>query len=108
MIVDEAEEDLEMEEDPFHEEELPAVLEEENCFKKSVSRESRISVLERLERLERLEKAEAIAEANESDGITPDDDPDKKFLFRQVSFFEEDEENSKNDSTVTEMTEMTV
>ena len=51
MIVDEAEEDLEMEEDPFHEEELPAVLEEENCFKKSVSRESRISVLERLERV---------------------------------------------------------
>ena len=108
MIVDEAEEDLEMEEDPFHEEELPAVLEEENCFKKSVSRESRISVLERLERLERLEKAEAIAEANKSDVVTPDDDPDKKFLFRQVSFFVEDEENSKNDSTVTEMTEMTV
>ena len=111
MIVDEAEEDLEMEEDPFHEEELPAVLDEENCFKKSVSRESRISVLERLERLEHLEcleKAGTIAEANESDGVTPGDDPDKKFLFRQVSFLVEDEENSKNDSTVTEMTEMTV
>ena len=114
MIVDEAEEDLEMEEDPFHEEELPAVLEEEECFKKSVLRESKISIaLSNASELpleigstQRLEKTGTIAEANESDGVDPGDDPDN--TSREVSFLIEDEENGRSDSIATEMTEMTV
>ena len=114
MIVDEAEEDLEMEEDPFHEEELPAVLEEEECVKKSVLRESKISIaLSNASELpleigstQRLEKTGTIAEANESDGVDPGDDPDN--TSREVSFLIEDEENGRSDSIATEMTEMTV
>ena len=103
MIVDEAEEDLEMEEDPFHQEELPAVLEEEECLKRNELRESKISIalsnasglaLE-IGSTQCLTKQGTITEVNESGGVSQSDMPDDTSHEVTLSIEEEDKETSE-------------
>ena len=103
MIVDEAEEDLEMEEDPFHQEELPAVLEEEECLNRNELRESKISIalsnasglaLE-IGSTQCLTKQGTITEVNESGGVSQSDMPDDTSHEVTLSIEEEDKETSE-------------
>ena len=100
MIVDEAEEDLEMEDDPFHKEELPAVLEEEECLKRNALRESKISIalsnasglaLE-IGSTQCLAKQGTITEVNECGAISHSDMPDDTSHEVTLSIEEEDKE----------------
>ena len=106
LIVDEAEEDLEMEEDPFHQEELPAVLEEEveeECLKRNALRESKISIalsnasglaLE-IGSTQCLAKPGTITEVNESGGVSHSDMPDDTSHEVTLSIEEEDKGTSE-------------
>ena len=105
MIVDEAEEDLEMEEDPFHQEELPAVLEEEECLKRNALRESKISIalsnasglaLE-IGSTQCLAKQGTITEVNESGAVSHSDMPDDTSHEVTLSIEEEDKVKSEKE-----------
>ena len=106
LIVDEAEEDLEMEDDPFHKEELPAVLEEEECLKRDELRESKISIaLSNASGLaldigstQCLAKPGTIAEVSESAGVSHSDIPDD--TSHEVTLSIEEEAKGTNEKEV--------
>ena len=106
LIVDEAEEDLEMEDDPFHKEELPAVLEEEECLKRNALRESKISIaLSNASGLaldigstQCLAKPGTIAEVSESAGVSHSDIPDD--TSHEVTLSIEEEAKGTNEKGV--------
>ena len=106
LIVDEAEEDLEMEDDPFHKEELPAVLEEEECLKRNALRESKISIaLSNASGLaldigstQCLAKSGTIAEVSESAGVSHSDIPDD--TSHEVTLSIEEEAKGTNEKGV--------
>ena len=89
-----------MEEDPFHQEELPAVLEEEECLKRNALRESKISIalsnasglaLE-IGSTQCLAKQGTITEVNECGAISHSDMPDDTSHEVTLSIEEEDKE----------------
>ena len=106
LIVDEAEEDLEMEDDPFHKEELPAVLEEEECLKRNALRESKISIaLSNASGLaldigstQCLAKQGTIAEVSESAGISHSDIPDD--TSHEVTLLMEEDDKGTRETEV--------
>ena len=106
LIVDEAEEDLEMEDDPFYKEELPAVLEEEECLKRNALRESKISIalsnasglaLE-IGSTQCLAKQGTITEVNESGAVSHSDMPDD--TSHEVTLSIEEEAKGTNEKGV--------
>ena len=105
LIVDEAEEDLEMEEDPFHQEELPAVLEEEECLERNALRDSKISIaLSNASELaleigssQCLAKPGTITEVSESGGVSHSDTPDDTSYEVTLSIEEEDKGTSEKE-----------
>ena len=94
-----------MEEDPFHQEELPAVLEEEECLKRNALRESKISIalsnasglaLE-IGSTQCLAKQGTITEVNESGAVSHSDMPDDTSHEVTLSIEEEDKVKSEKE-----------